>query len=103
MLTVFTVIAYLVVAVINYEDNMYSTCLEMGLVMMTYGLVQIGFVVLSKFFFFDTMMYLVAGEIKDLCEKYGELCSQYGILDKNDSGSDFEETDGTSLSAWVWN
>ena len=102
MLTVFTVISYLVVAVINYEDSIYSTSLEMGLTMMTYGLVQIGFAVLTYFFAWDTFMYLVSGEMKELCEKYGELCSQYGVLEKNDNGDDFEETDGTSLVNWVW-
>ena len=28
-------------------------------------------------------MYMVAGEIKQICEKYGEFCSEYGILEKN--------------------
>ena len=102
MLTVFTVISYLVVAVIQYEDSMYSARLEMGLTMMTYGLVQIGFLFLTKYFAWDTFMYLVSGEMKELCEKYGELCSQYGVLEKNDKGDDFEETDGTSLVNWVW-
>merc|ERR1712013_226723 len=81
MLTVFTVISYLVVALIQYKNSVYSARLEMGLTMMTYVLIQIGFLFLTKYFAMDTLMYLVAGEIKDICEKYGELCSQYGILE----------------------
>ena len=102
MLSFITVIAYLSAALAKYEDSMYSDMTEMGITMAVYGVTQIGFGILAKYFMMDTVMYMLAGEIKEICEKYGELCSDYGILDKNDSGNDFEETDGTSLSTWAW-
>ena len=44
-------------------------------------------------------MYLVAGELKDICEHYGAFCDEYGILKKSDAS----EIDGTSLaSSWDW-
>ena len=45
---------------------------------------------------------MVAGEIKTLCDKYGELCSEYGILEKKEQEFVPEELDGETLVNWVW-
>ena len=101
MLADITVISYLVVALVKYETsvNISMTCI--GVTLAIFTALNIGWDVLLKFFIGDTVMYMVAGEIKEICEKYGELCSEYGILEKNDQGDKFEEV-GTELNSWVW-
>ena len=100
MLSEITVISYLVVALIKYEASSHITMTNIGVTLGVYTVVQIGWDFLTMHFFGDTIMYMLAGEIKQICEEYGELCSQYGILDKNESGDNFEEV-GTELN-WTW-
>ena len=47
----------------------------------------------------DTIMYLVAGELKEVCEKYGALCSEYNILEKKE---DADQGNTSNLSVWNW-
>ena len=49
-------------------------------------------------------MYMVAGELKTICEKYGELCSEYGILEKKEDLNDSDELpeNSASLVTWAW-
>ena len=42
-----------------------------------------------------SIMYLVAGEIKDLCDHYGAFCGEMGILETNDSSAS-----ATNLATW---
>ena len=100
LLSDITVISYLVVALIKYEDSMNVGMVDIGVTLGVFAAVQIGFEFLTMHFFGDTIMYMLASEIKDLCEKYGELCSQYGVLEKNDAGDSFTEA-GSELN-WAW-
>ena len=96
-----TVAIYLIVALAKYEMSAYSDETQMGLSLLFYGLIQIGFAILFRYTAWDTVMYMVAGELKSICEKYGELCSEYGILEKKeDAGQDGEDL--ANLMNWQW-
>ena len=100
LLGAITVISYFVVAVTQYESSNYSDTTEYWITGAVYAVAELLFAFIGVYFAYDTVMFLVAQEIKDICENYGALCSEYSILEKNDSG--FIEADGTSLSHWVW-
>ena len=102
MLSFVTVVSYLIVGLVKYESSDYSSESEMGIVLGVYTLVQFGFFMLGSHYLMDTIMFLVAQEVKDICENYGMFCSEYGILDTNNSGDDFSEADGTSLAFITW-
>ena len=36
-------------------------------------------------FAWGAVMYVVSGEMKDLCEKYGTLCDEYNLMYADDS------------------
>ena len=101
MLSDITVVSYLVVALVNYKDSTHVTMACIGIVLAIFFVMQVGWEILLKYFAGDTIMYMIAGELKMICEKYGELCSEYGILDKNDQGDNFQEV-ATELNTWVW-
>ena len=97
-----TVSIYLIVALAKYEMSAYSDETQIGLGLLFYGLIQIGFAILARYTMKDTIMYMVAGELKTICDKYGELCSEYGILEKKaDAGQDNDE-DLANLMNWQW-
>ena len=102
MLSFVTVFSYLIVALAKYEMSAYSDQTEMGVALTIYTVVQVGFLFLFKYTIKDTVLYMVAGEIKTLCDKYGELCSEYGILEKKEQEFVPEELDGETLVNWVW-
>ena len=95
-----TVAIYLIVALAKYEMSAYSDETQMGLALLFYGLIQIGFAILFRYTAWDTVMYMVAGELKSICEKYGELCSEYGILEKNDDADQGSGEDISNLMNW---
>ena len=96
-----TVAIYLIVALAKYEMSAYSDETQMGLALLFYGLIQIGFAILFRYTAWDTVMYMVAGELKSICEKYGELCSEYGILEKKED-ADQDSEDLANLMNWQW-
>lgn len=101
-LGILTTVIYLIVALAKYEMSAYSGTTEMGVVLAVYGVVQIGFAVLAKFTMWDTIMYMVAGELKEICEKYGELCSEYNVLEKKAGADQGSDDDLSSLASGVW-
>ena len=102
LLGILTTVIYLIVALAKYEMSAYSTTTEMGIVLAVYGVVQIGFAVLAKFTLWDTIMYMVADELKEICEKYGELCSEYNVLEKKADADQSSNDDVSNLSVWAW-
>ena len=93
---------YMIVAMSKYEMSAYSTLTEVGVVFAIYTVIQIGFAILAMYTMKDTIMYMVADELKEICEKYGELCSDYGVLEKK-AGTDTSSTgDMSNLAAWTW-
>ena len=99
-LNVLTVLSYLVVAAVKFEESPAVKLWCIWTAFAVYLVVQVGLMILSLYYLKDTIMYMVAGEIKDICENYGELCSEYGVLEKKQGSS--EEIEGTSLSSWNW-
>ena len=97
-----TVAIYLIVALSKYEMDAYVDDTEMGLCLLFYGLIQIGFAILFRYTVWDTVMYMVAGELKEICEKYGELCSEYGILEKKEDADQGSQEDISNLMNWQW-
>ena len=93
---------YMIVAMSKYETSAYSTLTEVGVCFAIYTVIQIGFAILAMYTMKDTIMYMVADELKEICEKYGELCSDYGVLEKK-AGTDTSSTgDMSNLAAWTW-
>ena len=99
-LSIITVSSYFCVALYRYKDSQYESKKEIRITATVYLLIELGLFLLSSHFLYDTVMYLIAGEIKDLCENYGALCGEMGILKPSDEGDHFEEADGTSLVAF---
>ena len=99
LLSFTTVLSYLIAALAKYTESDYECTQEMWIVMAVYVVMQFGAALVGLHYIKDTIMYLVAGELKDICETYGALCGQLGVMEPN---SDFEEVDGTSLQTWVW-
>ena len=98
---------YMIVAMSKYEMSAYSTLTEVGVVFAIYTVIQIGFAILAMYTMKDTILYMVAVELKEICDKYGELCNDYGILGQNsqqDRGSVGAEapSDISNLAAWTW-
>ena len=93
---------YMIVAMSKYEMSAYTSIDEIGIVFAVYTVIQIGFAILAKFTMWDTVMYMISGELKEICEKYGELCSQYGILEKKDGADASSTGDMSNLAAWTW-
>ena len=102
MLSFCTVFSYLIVALAKYEMSAYSDMTEIGVTLAVYSVIQIGFLFLFKYTIRDTVLYMVAGELKTICEKYGEFCSEYGVLEKQEQQSEPEELEGENLVNWVW-
>ena len=97
-----TVAIYLIVALSKYEMDAYVDDTEMGLCLLFYGLIQIGFAILFRYTVWDTVMYMVAGELERICEKYGEFCSEYGILEKKEDADQGSQEDISNLMNWQW-
>ena len=71
---------YMIVAMSKYEMSAYSTLTEVGVVFAIYTVIEIGFAILARYTMKDTILYMVAVELKEICDKYGEFCNDYGIL-----------------------
>ena len=93
---------YMIVAMSKYEMSAYSTLTEVGVVFAIYTVIQIGFAILAMYTMKDTIMYMVADELKEICEKYGELCSDYGVLEKKADADTSSTGDMSNLAAWTW-
>ena len=74
---------YMIVAMSKYEMSAYSTLTEVGVVFAIYTVIEIGFAILARYTMKDTILYMVAVELKEICDKYGELCNDYGILGRD--------------------
>ena len=79
-LSFITVVAYFISAIVKYKESIYEDKKEMWITLTAYTAVQIvaGYVGIAHFR--NTVMYLVAKELKDICETYGALCGQMGVL-----------------------
>ena len=97
MVSDITVLSYLVVALIKYKDSFFVTMTEIGAVLAASTVLHIGYDVILFFFLGDAMMYLMADDIKQVCEKYGELCSEYGILEKHENAAEIFD----AFSVWL--
>ena len=95
-----TVFAYFCTSLYRYKDSNYVKKSEIRWVSSVYIFVQFGLGLLGAHYSEDAFMYLVAGELKDWCEKYGAFCKDVGIMPSNDAGDNFKEAEGTSLVAW---
>ena len=96
------VVAYFIAAIVKYKTSTYEGTTEMWITMSVFAAVQIAAGIVGLKYAKDTILYLVAGEVKDICENYGALCGQLGVLEKNNSGDSFDEVDGDSLVSWAW-
>lgn len=90
---------YFIVSLAKAVETNVSHPRDMGISLAVYTVVQIGFAVLAKYTMWDTIMYLVAGELKEICEKYGALCGEYNILEKKE---DADQGNTSNLSVWNW-
>lgn len=97
-----TVVAYMVTAMVKYEDSNYSTMTEIGIALGVYIGAQAVFFILSLSYAMDTILFLVAQEFADLCAKYGTLCVDYKVFEPANGSDIFTEADGTSLSNNNW-
>ena len=99
-----TVFSYFISAGALYTSSIHSSVAEIWITFAVYVVAQLGFAALLLYFAKDTLMYLIAGELETICQKYGAFCTQYGILDPAPAGDDFEESDGQNLSTtpWTW-
>ena len=110
LLSFTTVIAYFVSAIVKYNESIYEGKREMWITLTAYTAVQIvaGYVGITHFK--NTVMYLVAKELKDMCEMYGAFCGEVGIMQpkvgatEDDYDSDLLGGDSaaSSLVAWEW-
>ena len=106
-LSFMTVVGYFIVAIAKFNKTsgilghgaMENTT-EMWIVFASYVVVQLGLGMLFLTYAKDTVMYMVADEMKDICEKYGALCNEYGVLESSNSSA--ADVAGTNLSAWDW-
>ena len=68
-LSVMTVVGYLIVGIAKFEStNMQSNTTEMWIVLASYVVAQVGLGLLFLTYARDTVMYMVAAEMKDICE-----------------------------------
>ena len=88
-LSITTVFAYFCTSLYRYKTSPYESKKEIRITTSVYLLTEVGLFLLSSYFLRDTVMYLVAGELKDLCETYGAFCSEMGILKTSDAGDHF--------------
>ena len=103
-LSVMTVVGYFIVGIAKFEsNNLQSNTTEMWIVLASYVVAQIGLGLLFLTYARDTVMYMVAAEMKDICEKYGALCKDYGVMEADD---DSTASAGSNLAVdtfqWDW-
>ena len=101
-LSFITVVAYFIAAIAKYKTSIYEGTTEMWITMSVYAVVQIAAGFVGLMYMKDTVMYLVAQELKDICETYGALCGELGVLTPNESADDFDEVAGNSLVGFTW-
>ena len=92
------IISYLVVALIKYVKSPYVDMLEIGIVLASFTVLQVIYAVLLMEYFGDLVMYMISGELKEICDKYGDTCSDYGILEKKNGEA--EPFDVFTMLAW---
>ena len=92
-LSFITVVAYFISAIVKYKESIYEDKKEMWITLTAYTAVQIvaGYVGIAHFR--NTVMYLVAKELKDICETYGALCGQMGVLQPTGQTEDDFDSD----------
>ena len=56
----------------------------MWVVLFAYIFFQAILTLIFRAFAWGAVMYVVSGEMKDLCEKYGPLCDEYNLLYADD-------------------
>ena len=117
-LSFITVVSYFIAAIAKYKTSIYEDTTEMWITLAVYAAVQTaaGFVGLT--YMKDTVMYLIAQELKDICETYGALCGEMGVLQPTSQTTgqtigqttdDFDDSllggdsAGSNLSTWAWN
>ena len=106
-LSFMTVVGYFIVAIAKFSKTdgimghgaMKNTT-EMWIVFSSYVVVQLGLGMLFLTYAKDTVMYMVAAEMKDICEKYGALCNDYGVMESSNSTA--ADVAGTNLVQWEW-
>ena len=69
-----TVVGYVSTAIDQYTTSNYVGKREMWLTLTVYIVSQLAMALVGLVYAKDTVMYMVAGELKDLCEKYGAFC-----------------------------
>ena len=79
-LSFITVVAYFISAIVKYKESVYEDKREMWITLTAYTAIQIVAFYVGIAHFKNTVMYLVAKELKDICETYGALCGQMGVL-----------------------
>ena len=96
-----TVLGYVIVALATYTESAYVGTTEMWITLATYVVVQGGLMMLAAHYAKDTVMYMVAEEMQDLCTKFGAMCNDYGLMSASE-GSSSDAVDGSSLNTDVW-
>ena len=80
VLSTSTVMGYGMVAIADYQDSTYTKLTEIWVTLGIFLSVQLGAAVVGRIYAKDTVLYLVSEEMKDLCDKFGLLCSDYGVM-----------------------
>ena len=102
-LSMMTVMGYLIVAIAKHNKTTVSqNTTEQWIVLSSYLVVQVGLGLLALTYARDTVMYMVAAEMKDICEKYGALCNDYGVMSSEDSSSGAVDGSSLVLDNWDW-
>ena len=71
---------YGVVAIGDYTDSEITKKVEIWMTLGVFATMQVGSAVVGRIYGLDTIMYLVSEEMKELCDKFGLLCNDYGIM-----------------------
>lgn len=100
-LSMMTVVGYFIVGISKHQKtNTGSTSTELWVVLASYVVVQLSLAAVFLSYAQDTVMYLVADEMKDICEKYGALCNDYGVMESSNPNA--TDVAATNLANWDW-
>ena len=98
-LSITTVFAYFCVSLYRFKSSGYIEKKEIRIASSVYLITQFGLFLTQAHFMKDSIMYLVAGELKALCENYGAFCGEMGILEPNDSA---QQASSLMLDTWSY-
>ena len=98
-LSITTVFAYFCVSLYRFKGSGYINKKEIRIASSVYLISEVGLFLTQAHFMKGSVMYLVAGELKALCENYGAFCGEMGILEPNDSA---QQASSLALDLWEY-